>query len=269
MDKSASPSSQQEEQQQPRVPRKKPEPLAWCLVPDRFEAGVDEAGRGCLAGPVCAAAVAWPSGAEAEARLRADPRMSLVRDSKKLSPAQRAKARAFIEAEAAGWGVGWAMVAEVDEVNVLHASMRAMRRAIDALHDRLASNSPSSSDPSVPKAPDALLIDGNRFSGYISPITGEFLPHACVVEGDGRYLSIAAASVLAKTHRDAHVVEVMHPAHPDYGWAKNKCYGTPDHLAAIASRGAVPGHHRMTFRPLNPAAAAVPRPPISCPFRAP
>jgi ribonuclease HII len=262
MDTSAPPSSQQEEQQQPRgVPRKKPEPLAWCLAPDRFEAGVDEAGRGCLAGPVCAAAVAWPSGAEAEARLRADPRMSLVRDSKKLSPAQRAKARAFIEAEAAGWGVGWATVAEVDEVNVLHASMRAMRRAIDALHDQLANSSTER------KAPDALLIDGNRFSGYISPITGEFLPHACVVEGDGLYLSIAAASVLAKTHRDAHVAEVMHPAHPEYGWAKNKCYGTPDHLAAIASRGPVPGHHRMTFRPLNPA--AVPRPPISYPPRAP
>jgi len=214
-------------------------------------AGVDEAGRGCLSGPVCAAAVVWPQGdSEAAERLRADPRMSLVRDSKLLSAAQRERAREFIEQEADAYGVGWATAEEVDEVNVLRASMRAMRRALDDLHARA----------SAAALPEALLIDGNRFEGYVSPATGEFVPHACIVSGDALYLSIAAASILAKTNRDAHVTEKMHPAHPEYCWARNKGYGTPDHLAALAEHGPCIGLHRMTFRPVESSALRTQRP---------
>jgi ribonuclease HII len=217
---------------------------------------VDEAGRGCLSGPVCAAAVVWPQGdSEAAERLRTDPRMSLVRDSKLLSAAQRQRAREFIEQEADAYGVGWSTAEEVDEVNVLRASMRAMRRAIDDLHERAAAG-----DAAAVSLPEALLIDGNRFDGYMSPATGEFVPHACIVSGDALYLSIAAASILAKTNRDAHVTEKMHPAHPEYCWARNKGYGTPDHLAALAEHGPCRGHHRMTFRPVASSGLPTQRP---------
>ena len=233
----------------------------------RLEAGVDEAGRGSLAGPVFAAAVVWPSSAEDEALLRADPRMELVRDSKTLSAAQRAKARAFIEAEALAWGVGTADAAEIDRDNILRATMRAMRRALDDMHVRLREKAEAAEASEAaeaaseggqattsaperqrhPRAVDAVLIDGERFEGYLSPEPPhEFLPYACVIDGDARFLSVAAASVLAKTHHDEHVVRDMHPRFPAYGWDRNKCYGSADHIATLRRIGACE-EHRTKF----------------------
>ena len=220
-------------------------PLRWAHAPwASAEAGVDEAGRGSLAGPVFAAAVVWgrADDAEAEARLRAMRDSALVRDSKKLSALQRAKARAFVEANALAWGVGRVEAADVDEINVLRASMRAMRLALDDLHARAA----ASANVVVV---DAVLVDGDRFEGYLSPVTGDFLPHACAVDGDALYLSVAAASVLAKTHRDAYVLNVLHPRFPAYAWDRNKGYGTPAHLAALAEHGPC-AEHRRTFAPV-------------------
>jgi ribonuclease HII len=113
-----------------------------------------------------------------------------------------------------------------------------------------------------------VLVDGDRFEGYLSPTSGDFVPHACVIEGDGLYLSVAAASVLAKTHRDAYVVETLHPRFPAFGWDRNKGYGTPPHLAAIAAHGNVPcEEHRRTFRPFNTAPRAVYQAHRECPFQ--
>lgn len=210
----------------------------WSLEPDRIEAGIDEAGRGCLSGPVYAAAVVWPKeDSDAGIRLKADPRIKLVRDSKTLSVAQRAKARAFVEAEAIAWGIGVAEANEIDATNILHASMLAMRRALDAL---MRSNKSTI---------DYLLVDGDRFHGYASPANDDhdLVPFACIVDGDDKFLPIAAASILAKTHRDEHVVQVLHPRFPGYGWDKNKGYGTADHIQAIRRLGPSP-EHRLTFR---------------------
>lgn len=224
-----------------------------------MEVGVDEAGRGCLAGPVFAAAVIWPPlGGETEARLRADPRLKLVRDSKTLSPAQRVQARAFIEAEAVAWGVGTADVEEIDRDNILKATMRAMRRALDGA---LVSASEKSQASQASQA--LLLIDGERFEGYISPVPPhDFLQHTCVVEGDGKYLSIAAASVLAKTHRDEYVVATMHPRHPAYAWDRNKGYGTAAHIDALRAQGACVEHRtKFVATALAPKAAKAPKAP--------
>jgi ribonuclease HII len=200
---------------------------------------VDEAGRGCLAGPVYAAAVVWGASDAREAELRADPLMRLVRDSKKLSAAQRERARAFIEREALAFGVGCVSAAEVDRINVLRASMKAMRNALDDMRAR--------GGPEV----DAIIVDGDRFEGYVSP-EGELVPYACVVDGDAQFLSVAAASVLAKTHRDRHVIETMHPLFPHYGWDRSKCYGTAAHYAAIKEHGTCVEHRRSFGR--RPAA---------------
>lgn len=183
------------------------------------EAGCDEAGRGCLAGPVVAAAVILPS------RVR----LPGLDDSKKLSERQREDLRPLIEERAMAWAVAEASVEEVDRFNILKASFLAMHRAIDALRAR----------------PELLLIDGNRFAAYLG------IAHQCVIKGDGRYKSIAAASVLAKTHRDERM-HLLHQANPRYNWAVNKGYPTPEHRAAIAAHGPGP-HHRMTFA-LLPAA---------------
>lgn len=181
------------------------------------EAGCDEAGRGCLAGPVVAAAVILP------------PRVRLpgLDDSKKLSESAREELRPLIEARALAWAVAAVEPAEIDAVNILRASFLAMHRAIDALKQR----------------PAHLLIDGNRFIAYPG------ITHSCHIKGDGRFRSIAAASVLAKTHRDA-LMRALHEAHPAYGWAINKGYPTLDHRAAIARFGPTP-HHRRSFRLLK------------------
>lgn len=180
----------------------------------RIEAGCDEAGRGCLAGPVFAAAVILPTDFE-------DP---LLNDSKQLSEKQRYKVRTIVEAEATAWAVAQVAPEEIDDINILNASFLAMHRAIAQLNP----------------APQALLIDGNRFKPY------QDIPHHCIIKGDGKYLSIAAASVLAKTYRDDYMMRI-HEAHPQYDWHKNKGYPTKAHRAAIQAHGATP-HHRHSFR---------------------
>lgn len=187
-----------------------------------LEAGCDEAGRGCLAGPVVAAAVILPE------RIR----LPGLNDSKQLTETERERLRPLIEKHAIAWAVAHATVEEIDRINILHASFLAMHRAIDALSTR----------------PELLLIDGNRFTPYFG------IAHSCVIRGDGRYRSIAAASVLAKTHRDE-LMHAMHGRHPQFNWAVNKGYPTPEHRGAIAAYGATV-HHRRSFA-LLPVASEV------------
>ncbi len=181
------------------------------------EAGCDEAGRGCLAGPVVAAAVILPKNFKHE----------LLNDSKKLTEKQRETLRPIIEEVALAWAVGFVDHQEIDDINILNASFLAMHRAVEQLKQR----------------PQHLLIDGNRFKPY------EDIPHTCIVKGDGKYLSIAAASILAKTHRDEWMNQA-HAKYPHYAWSKNKGYPTKAHRAAIAEHGITP-HHRLTFRLLD------------------
>jgi ribonuclease HII len=188
------------------------------LIKGRIEAGCDEAGRGCLAGPVTAAAVILPE----------DFHYELLNDSKQLTERQRELLRPIIEREAIAWAVAFVSPQEIDEINILRASFTAMHRAIDQLTTR----------------PEALLIDGNRFIKY------QDIPHTCIVKGDGKMMSIAAASVLAKTHRDEYMQRIAQDF-PQYAWDKNKGYPTPAHRAAIELHGATP-HHRMSFQLLNP-----------------
>ncbi len=183
----------------------------------RCEAGCDEAGRGCLAGAVFAAAVILPP----------DFRNELLNDSKQLSEKQRYALRPIIEQEATAWAVGIVSPEEIDRINILNASFLAMHRAIEQLN--------------VP--PEHLLIDGNRFKKYRET------PHTCVVKGDGKYLSIAAASVLAKTYRDDYMLD-LHREYPVYQWDRNKGYPTKAHREAIRLHGTSP-YHRMTFQLLE------------------
>ncbi len=192
-------------------------PLQLFLEQGRFEAGCDEAGRGCLAGPVVAAAVILPENFENE----------LLNDSKKLSEKQRYLLRPIIEEQAIAFGVGIVSHSEIDEINILNASFLAMHRAVDQLG----------------QVPDHLLIDGNRFKQYPN------IPHTCVVKGDGKFLPIAAASILAKTYRDD-IMNDLHHKYPVYSWDKNKGYPTVAHRQAIKEHG-VSSHHRLSFRLLD------------------
>ena len=179
-----------------------------------LEAGCDEAGRGCLAGPVVAAAVILPDRYE----------NSLLNDSKKLSKRSRDKLRIEIEREALAWAVGIVDHLEIDDINILNASFLAMHRAIDQLKPQ----------------PQLLLIDGNRFNAYTD------IGHECIIKGDGKFMSIAAASVLAKTHRD----EIMHALaaqYPGYGWESNMGYPTKAHRDGIRKQG-VTAVHRRSFQ---------------------
>ncbi|MEO1261797.1 MAG: ribonuclease HII [Bacteroidota bacterium] len=178
------------------------------------EAGCDEAGRGCLAGPVFAAAVILPK----------KFRHPLLNDSKQLTEKQRDLLRPIIEQEAVAWSVVKLEPVEIDRLNILWASIEGMHRAVKKLE----------------KQPTSLLIDGNRFRPYPN------IPHHCIIKGDGKYLSIAAASILAKTHRDEHMA-LLAKKFPAYGWEKNKGYPTKGHRKAILKHGATP-HHRMSFR---------------------
>ena len=187
------------------------------LVEGRIEAGCDEAGRGCLAGPVTAAAVILPPDFENE----------LLNDSKQLTERQRDQLRPIIEREAVAWAVAMVSPQEIDRINILAASILAMHRAIDQLAVR----------------PEALLIDGNRFRPYPG------IPHTTIVKGDGKMMSIAAASVLAKTHRDE-LMRRLAADYPQYGWDRNKGYPTREHRAAIAVHGTTL-HHRLTFQLLE------------------
>lgn len=183
------------------------------------EAGCDEAGRGCLAGPVVAAAVVLPENFEHH----------LLNDSKQLSEKQRNLLRPIIENEAIAWAVGVVDNIEIDKINILNASFLAMHRAVDLLKT----------------IPQFLLIDGNRFKKYKN------IDHICVIKGDGKYMSIAAASVLAKTYRDSLMLK-LHAEFPNYGWDKNKGYPTKDHRKAIALCGETL-YHRKTFKLLPDA----------------
>lgn len=183
-----------------------------------LEAGCDEAGRGCLAGPVVAAAVI----------LAHDFIPGELNDSKQLSEFQREQLRIKIEHEAVCWAIGIVEPEEIDEINILNASFLAMHRALDGL--RLS--------------PGFIAVDGNRFINY------KRIPHECIVKGDAKYLNIAAASVLAKTYRDD-LMRKLHLDFPDYQWDKNKGYPTKRHREGIKKHGPSP-HHRMTFRLISP-----------------
>jgi ribonuclease HII len=178
------------------------------------EAGCDEAGRGCLAGPVFAAAVVLPPGWN----------HPLLDDSKKMTARDRDTLREIIEREATAWAVESVPAARIDEINILNASFEAMSQAVAKLKER----------------PELLLIDGNRFRTTLE------IPYKCIIGGDGLYAAIAAASVLAKTHRDEYMARLA-AEHPQYGWLQNKGYPTKQHREAIASHGPTP-HHRKSFR---------------------
>jgi len=184
---------------------------------DKIEAGCDEAGRGCLAGSVYAAAVILPK----------DYHNDLLNDSKQLTAHQRYMLRETIERDAIAWAVGVVTAQEIDKMNILRASITAMHRAIDRLSVR----------------PEALIIDGNRFYPYHD------LPYTTIVKGDGKYLSIAAASILAKTYRDDYMRE-LHKEYPYYGWDHNAGYPTKEHRRGIAEHGLSP-YHRLTFNQLG------------------
>lgn len=187
------------------------------LQENRIEAGCDEAGRGCLAGAVYAAAVILPP----------DFKNEMLNDSKQLTEKQRYALRSVIEESALAWAVGIVSPEEIDQINILNASFLAMHRAIDQLKIR----------------PQHLLIDGNRFNPYPN------IPHTTIVKGDGKYLSIAAASILAKTYRDDYMNQ-LHREYPVYDWDHNKGYPTKKHRAAIAEYGISP-YHRKSYNLLG------------------
>lgn len=180
----------------------------------QYEAGTDEAGRGCLSGPVVAAAVILPIDFEHE----------LLNDSKQLSEKRRQFLRPVIEEHALAFGVAYVFQEEIDEINILNASILAMHKSIKEMSIR----------------PDFITVDGNKFKAY------QEIPHQTIIKGDGKYLNIAAASVLAKTYRDDYM-EKIHQEYPVYNWAKNKGYPTKEHREAIRAFGKCK-HHRNSFR---------------------
>ena len=183
-----------------------------------LEAGCDEAGRGCLAGSVYAAAVILPP----------DYKNELLNDSKQLSEKKRDQLRSIIERDAVSWAVGIVDNQEIDQINILNASILAMHRALDQLT----------------VCPQEIIVDGNRFKPYRD------IPHTTIVKGDGKYMSIAAASILAKTHRDECML-ALHQQYPQYHWDSNKGYPAPAHRQAIRLCGPTP-YHRLTFQLLPP-----------------
>lgn len=184
---------------------------------DGLVAGCDEAGRGCLAGPVFAAAVILPPGFS----------HPFLNDSKMLRPEKRAELRVLIESKALYYAVGKVKEKEIDHINILNASFKAMHKAINKLSVR----------------PDLILVDGNRFNPY------KKIPHRCIIKGDSKYYSIAAASILAKEYRDQHMLRLS-KKHPNYAWQSNMGYPTQAHRAAIKAFGTTP-FHRMSFKLLK------------------
>ena len=187
------------------------------------EAGCDEAGRGCLAGSVYAAAVILPE----------DYQNDLLNDSKQLTEKKRYELREIIQRDAVAWAVGIVTPEEIDKINILNASILAMHRALDQLIVR----------------PEAIIIDGNRFKPYKDPADGKPLPHTTIVKGDGKYLSIAAASILAKTYRDDYMNDLA-KEYPQYDWLSNKGYPTKKHRDAIRQYGITP-YHRKSYNLLG------------------
>ena len=202
--------------------------LESCYYKGKIEAGCDEAGRGCLAGSVYAAAVILPEGYQNE----------LLNDSKQLTEKRRYALREIIERDAVAWAVGVVTPEEIDKINILNASILAMHRALDQLKVR----------------PEAIIVDGNRFKPYYergegSEVRGEKLPHTTIVKGDGKYLSIAAASILAKTYRDDYMNQLAEE-YPQYDWLSNKGYPTKKHRDAIRQYGITP-YHRKSYNLLG------------------
>ena len=191
--------------------------LASHYYEGKIEAGCDEAGRGCLAGSVYAAAVILPDGYQNE----------LLNDSKQLSEKKRYQLREIIERDAVAWAVGIVTPEEIDKINILNASILAMHRALDQLKVR----------------PEAIIVDGNRFKPY------QDLPHTTIVKGDGKYLAIAAASILAKTYRDDYMNQLAEE-YPQYDWLSNKGYPTKKHREAIKQFGITP-YHRKSYNLLG------------------
>ena len=189
----------------------------------KIEAGCDEAGRGCLAGSVYAAAVILPEGYQNE----------LLNDSKQLSEKKRYQLREIIERDAVAWAVGIVTPEEIDKINILNASILAMHRALDQLKVR----------------PEAIIVDGNRFKPYKDPSDGKALPSTTIVKGDGKYLAIAAASILAKTYRDDYM-NGLAKEYPQYDWLSNKGYPTKKHREAIKQFGITP-YHRKSYNLLG------------------
>lgn len=189
------------------------------LIKDIAEAGCDEAGRGPLAGSVFAAAVILPN----------DFRDDILNDSKQLTAKERYALRPVIEQNAVAWAIGEVTAEEIDRINILNAAILAMHRAMEKLQPQ----------------PEHILVDGNRFKPYISTSTGMAVPYRTVVKGDATYMSIAAASVLAKTYRDDYMVR-LHQQYPQYGWDKNMGYPTKDHRRAVLKYG-LSEYHRKTF----------------------
>lgn len=187
------------------------------MIEGAIEAGCDEAGRGCLCGPVSCAAVILPHGFELDG----------LNDSKQLSPRERGELRVAIERGALAWAVVMVEADEIDRINILQASIAGMQRALDRLTVR----------------PAHVIVDGNRFRPYLDPVTMMDIPYDTVVKGDARYMSIAAASVLAKTHRDELMARLAE-RYPGYGWETNMGYPTKAHYEAIASLGVTPVHRR-------------------------
>ncbi len=187
--------------------------LLFCLEQNRIEAGCDEAGRGCLAGPVFAAAVILPNGFYHQK----------LNDSKQISEKDREELRTFIEKNALCYAVATCSIEEIDELNILWASVKAMHKALEKLATK----------------PQHILVDGNRFRPFSD------IPYSCIIKGDAKFMSIAAASVLAKTYRDEYMRN-LHSQFPQYGWDKNKGYATKLHREAIKEHGISP-HHRQSF----------------------
>ena len=198
--------------------------LKNCYFEGKIEAGCDEAGRGCLAGSVYAAAVIFP----------ADYQNEELNDSKQLTDKKRHQLREIIERDALAWAVGVVTPEEIDKINILNASFLAMHRALDQLKVR----------------PEAIIVDGNRFKKY-----GE-VPHVCIVKGDAKYLSIAAASILAKTYRDDYM-DGLAEEYPQYDWKSNKGYPTKKHREAIRQYG-VTHYHRMSYNLLGDGQLEIP-----------
>lgn len=190
------------------------------MIPDIAEAGCDEAGRGCLCGPVSCAAVILPPDFN-------DPGLN---DSKQLTAHERDRLRLIIEEQAVAWAVCMVPPEEIDRINILNASILGMHRALDMLKVR----------------PRQILVDGNKFKPYLDPVTQMDISAHTVVKGDGKYMSIAAASILAKTHRDELMLRLSEEC-PGYGWERNMGYPTREHKEAIARLG-LTKHHRLTFR---------------------
>ena len=201
-----------------------------CVPDDDICVYIDEVGRGCLSSIVCAAVVVWPRDyiplCDEDEKL-----LNLIKDSKKLTPKQRDKLDTFIKKTDVEYAIGWIDNDEIDEINILQATFKAMHVALDKLNTKF----------------DRIVVDGNRFKTYMNK-TGDFIPHTCVVNGDNKLLQIAAASIIAKTYRDNLMIDLHNSDESlmPYKWDKNKGYGTKEHMDAIRKYG-ITRYHRKTF----------------------